>query len=85
MCYCVQGKVTLGDGRGDQPPPSHVWSGSWIADILQEACPKDCITEAVVLSTSEAILFFGRHSQNEGLPYQRAKDIEFLKIIKYSV
>ena len=48
-----------------------------IADILQEAWPDDCITEAVVLSPGEAILFFGRHPRNEGLPYHQARGIEF--------
>ena len=77
MHYCVQVKVTLGVGRGDQPPPSHWLSGSLIADILQEACPKDQITEAVVLFARQAILFFERCSWSEGCPYQRAKDIKF--------
>ena len=31
----------------------------------------------MVLSPGEAILFFGRHSRNEGLPYCRARDVEF--------
>ena len=31
----------------------------------------------MVLSPGEAILFFIRHSRNEGLPYHRARDIEF--------
>ena len=31
----------------------------------------------MVLSPQEAILFLGRHSKNEGLPYHRARDIEF--------
>ena len=77
MCYCILVKVTMGDGRGDQPLHTHGWSGSLITDILQEACLKDQILEAMVLSHREAILFFGRNSQNEGLPYQRAKDIKF--------
>ena len=25
ISYCVQVQVTLGQGRGDQPPPSHAW------------------------------------------------------------
>ena len=50
----------LGDGGGDQPPPPHAWEGGLITDILQEAWQDDCITEAVVLSPREVILFFGR-------------------------
>ena len=49
MHYCIHSRVTLEEGRGDQPPPSHAWSGSLIADILQKACSRDQITEAVVL------------------------------------
>ena len=74
--YCVHVRVTLGEGRGNQPPPSHTWSGLLITNILQEACPKDYITKAVVLAPGEAILFFGRHSCKEGLLFRNAKDVE---------
>ena len=67
----------LGDIGGDQPPPSQAWGGCLITNILQEAWPEDWITEAMVLSLGEAILFFSRHSRNEGLPYHRARDVEF--------
>ena len=59
------------------PPSCHAWEGGLITDILQEAWPDDCITEAMVLSPGAAILFFGRHSRNEGLPYQKARGIKF--------
>ena len=67
----------LGDGGGDQPSPSHAWQGGLITDILQEAWPDDHITKAMVLSPWEAILFFATHSKNEGLPYHKARDVEF--------
>ena len=67
----------LGDGGGDQTPPSHVWGGCLITDILQEAWLEDQITKATVLSPREAILFFSRCSKNEGLPYCRARNIVF--------
>ena len=67
--------MTLEEGKGDQPPPSHMWSGLLIADILQEGCPGDQITEAVVLAPGEAILFFGRCSLKEGLLSSNAEDI----------
>ena len=41
MHYCIHIRVTLGEGRGNQPPPSHMWNGLLIAYILQEACPRD--------------------------------------------
>ena len=64
MHYCIHIRATLDEGKGDHPPPFHVWSGSLTADILQEACPEDWIMEAVVLLPGEAILFFRRHSLN---------------------
>ena len=76
MCYCIYKRVTLAEGRGDQPPPSHVWSGLLIDDILQESCSKDWKTEAIVLSLDEAILFFGRCSCNRWLLYRKVKDTE---------
>ena len=75
-CYCIHIRVTLGDGRDDQPPPTHMWSGSVIADMLQEAFPSDHITKAVVLALGEAILFFGRHSCKEGLLYRNSKEVD---------
>ena len=50
--------MTLGEGGGNQPPPSHAWSGLLIADIFQDGL-KEQIIEAVVLAPGEAILFFG--------------------------
>ena len=70
MFYCVHIRVTLEEGGGNQPPPSHTWSGSLIADMLQEACPRDHITKAVILAPGEAILFFGGHLHREGLPIE---------------
>ena len=52
-------RVTLGEGGGDQPPPSHAWSGLLIVDMLQEGL-KEQITKAVILAPGEAILFFGQ-------------------------
>ena len=75
-CYCIHVRVTLGEGRGDQPPPSYTWNGSLIANILQEACPRDCITEALVLAPEEEILFFRRCSCNQGPLYGNAQGTE---------
>ena len=58
VCYCVHVGVTLGEGGGDQPPPSHAWSGLLIADMFQEGL-KEQITKAVVLAPGEAVLIFG--------------------------
>ena len=67
----------LGDRGGDQPPPCHMWEGCLITYIFEEAWLEDWITKAMVLSPGEAILFFSRHSRNEGLSYCRARNVEF--------
>ena len=59
MHYCVHVRVTLGEGGCNQPPPSHAWSGSLIADMFQEGIEEQII-EAVILAPGEAILFFGQ-------------------------
>ena len=51
----------LRDRGGDQPPLPHVGEGGLITN----------------LSPGEAILFFCKCSKNEGLPYDRGRDIEF--------
>ena len=56
---CIHVRVTLGEGGGDQPPPSHAWSGSLISDMFQESL-KEQITKDVVLAPGKAIQFFGQ-------------------------
>ena len=53
-----------------------MWGGWLIADILQEACLGDQITDAVVVAPGEAILFFGRYLLREGLSYRNAQDVK---------
>ena len=47
-----------------------------ITNILQEASPRDYITEGVVLAPRGTILFFRRHLNNEGLFYCDTQNIE---------
>ena len=68
--------MTLGEGGGKQPPPSHAWSGLLIVDMFQEGLEEQ-ITTAVVLVPGEAILFFGQCSHKEGLPLENARDVGF--------
>ena len=75
MHYYVQVRVTLGEGWGDQPPPSHAWTGSLIANMFHGL--EEWITEAVVLAPREAILFFGQRSPKEGLPLGNTMDVGF--------
>ena len=74
MHYCIHIRVILREGRGDQPPPSHAWTGLLIADIFQE-CLEERITKVMVLAPGKAILFFGRQSLKVGLPHGKARDV----------
>ena len=74
--YCIHIGVILGEGGGNQPPPSPAWSGSLIVDMFQEGL-KEWITKAVVLTPGEAILFFGWWSHKEGLPLWNTRDVGF--------
>ena len=47
--------MTLGVGRGDQPPSPHTWTSSLIADMFQDGLEEQ-ITEAVVLAPRQVIL-----------------------------
>ena len=51
--------------------------GCFITDIHHHTWPEDHITEAMILSPGEVILFLGRCFKNEGIPYHRERDIEF--------
>ena len=70
-CYCIHIRVTLGEGGGDQPPPSHAWS-SLIADMFQQGFDEQ-ITEAVVLAPREAILFFLMIIMQGRVPLEKCK------------
>ena len=76
MQYCIHIRVTLKEGKGDQPSSSDVWSGSLISSKLQEACPGDQITKPIVLVPGEAVLFLGRCSLQEGFLYNNVWDVE---------
>ena len=47
--YCIKVRLTLREGGGDQPPPSHAWTNSLMTDIFQNGL-EERITEAVVLA-----------------------------------
>ena len=76
MCYCINVRVTLGEGRGNQPPPSHAQTSSLIASMFQDGLEK-WFTEAVILVPRKAILFFGQWLLKEGLPLGDARDVGF--------
>ena len=76
MNYCLEVQATLTDELGDLPPPSHTWTAPVIEDMLREM--RAGLTEAVVIGPGSAILFYGRHSQGEGLKADEARDATFL-------
>ena len=76
MCYCIQDRVTLGEGGGNQPPPSHAWTSLLIANIFQDGL-EEWITDAVILAPREVILFFRWQSFKEGLCLGDTRDIGF--------
>ena len=75
MCYCIHVRVTLGEGGGDQPPPSHTWSGLLIVDMFQKGL-EEWITKAVVLAPGEDNPIL-RKTITQGLPLRNARDVGF--------
>ena len=74
--YCLEIQVTLTEELGAIPPPSHSWMAPLVEDMLREA--RSGLTEAVVIGSGRAVLFYGRHSLGEGLKADEAKDVTFL-------
>ena len=71
-CYCILVRVTLGEGGHDQPPHSHKWTSSLIADMFQDGL-EEWITEAAVLAPMEVILFLDENCSKRG----DTKDVGF--------
>ena len=69
MCYCILVRVTFGEGGGNQPSPSHAWSGSLIVDMFQKGL-KEQITKVVVLVPGKAILFLDNNHTSKGSPWE---------------
>ena len=65
-----------GKEAGDNPPPSHAWSGLLIVDMFQEGI-EEWIIKAVIFASGEAILFFGRQLLKEWLPLGNIIDVGF--------
>ena len=74
--YCLSIQVTLTDGLGDVPLPSHAWTTPVVGGVLQET--RAGLTEAVVIGPGKAILFYRRCSLGEGLKVDEARDAAFL-------
>ena len=74
--HCLEIRLTLTDELGDVPPPSHAWMAPVVEDMLREA--RAGLTEAVVIGSGRAILFYGRCLMGEGLKADEARDATFL-------
>ena len=76
MKYCLEIHVTLTEELGAVPPPSHSWMAPLVEDMLHDA--RTGLTKAVVTGPGRAVLFYGRHSMEEGLTTDEARDATFL-------
>ena len=68
--HCLEIQVTLTEELGDMSP-SHSWMAPLVEDMLQEA--RAGLTESVVTGPGRAILFYVRHSMEEGLRVDEAR------------
>ena len=72
--HCLSIQVTLREGQGLNPLSEYAWMGSIVTDVFSEI--KDLNKEAVLV-LEQAVLFFGRWSQGDGLSYKEAQDAAF--------
>ena len=71
---CLEIHVTLTDELGAVPP--HCWMAPLVEDMLHDVSTG--LTKAVVTGPGGAFLFYDRHSMQEGLTADDAKDATFL-------
>ena len=74
--HCLEIHVTLTEELGAVPPPSHSWMTPLMEDMLHDARTR--LTKAVVIGPGRAVLFYGRHSIEEGLTADEARDATLL-------
>ena len=63
--YCLEIQVTLTKDGRVTPPPPHAWQAPVVEDMVQDG--KSSLTEAIVTSPSQDVLFYGWQSLGEGL------------------
>ena len=68
--------MTLTKELGAVLPSSHSWMAPLVEVMLCDV--RTSLTEAVVTGPGRAVLFYGRHSQGEGLSTDEARDVAFL-------
>ena len=64
--YCLEIHVTLMEELGAVSPPSHLCTAPLVEDMLHDV--RIGLNEAVVTGPGRAVLFYGRHSLEEGHP-----------------
>ena len=74
--YCLGIHVTLTKETSAVPPPPHTWTVPLVEDMLQYA--RTGLTEAVVMGSGRAILFYGRQSLGGGLSLGESRDSAFV-------
>ena len=74
--HCLEIHVTLTEELGTVPPPSHSWTAPLVEDMLCDVTTG--LTEAVVTGPGRAVLFYRKHSMEEGLTADEARDATFL-------
>ena len=74
--HCLEIHVTLTEELGVVLPPSHSWKAPLVEDMLCDV--RTGLTKTVVTGPGRAILFYGRHSMEEGLTTDKARDAAFL-------
>ena len=74
--HCLEIHVTLTEVLGAVPPPSHSWTAPLVEDMLHDV--RTGLTKAVVTGPGRAVLFYGRHSMEDSLTADEARDATFI-------
>ena len=74
--YCLEIHAISTKDRGATPPPPHAWQVPVAEEMLWDG--KSGLTNAVVKSPGQAILFYGRQSVGEGLSLGEVDDAMFM-------
>ena len=73
--FCIQMTVTSEEkGEAGAPPPRYAWTAVLIKDIVQSWLQVE-IYEVLITVPGEAILFFGKRSEKQGLTREQAQDL----------
>ena len=73
--YCLEIQVISTEEGGTTPPPPHAWLVPVVEDMVRDY--KSGLTEAVVTSPAQAILFYGQQSLGNGLSLGEMQDATF--------